>query len=161
MQGTIACFQLAHIKVNCTNRLISRNTQVNRIGESQSLNYMAHVRGGGSVRKSEQPLNANDPVQYYESACSTAPVGTKVIAQNVQRVRLFDDLFYAQVSVNNRFQLRGMLDSGSMACTLSEEAELQMKSEDVLPEPKPLIEEIVLVGCGGKHAIPNACTKLN
>ena len=43
-----------------------------------------------------------------------------------------------------------MLDSGLMACTFSEEAEQKMLEENILSEPKPMTQEIVLVGCGGK-----------
>ncbi|KAI5620950.1 hypothetical protein C0J50_19553 [Silurus asotus] len=83
-----------------------------------------------------------------------APTGTKVIAQNVQAVEAFDELFYAPVSVNNLFLLKGMLDTGSMACTFSEEAEKRLLHENVLSTPTPLQEEVILVGCGGKVTRP-------
>lgn len=51
----------------------------------------------------------------------------------------FDELFYTLVS---------MIDSGSMAWTLSGQAE-QTLTENVLLEPIPLTQEIVLVGYGG------------
>ncbi|KAL7880623.1 hypothetical protein SRHO_G00028770 [Serrasalmus rhombeus] len=47
-----------------------------------------------------------------------------------------------------------MIDSGSMACTLSEEAEVKMLDVNALSEPKSLTHEIVLVGCGGKLTKP-------
>lgn len=47
-----------------------------------------------------------------------------------------------------------MIDSGSMACTLSEQAEQKMLSENVLPESSPLNQEVVLVGCGGTLTKP-------
>lgn len=47
-----------------------------------------------------------------------------------------------------------MKDSGSMACTLSEQAEQKMLSENVLSEPSPLSQEVVLVGCGGTLTKP-------
>lgn len=35
--------------------------------------------------------------------CAQAPAGAKVIVQNVQTVEMFEELFYAPVSVNNKF----------------------------------------------------------
>ena len=92
--------------------------------------------------------------QCFVKACSTAPVGVKVIAQNTQRVEPYDELFNAPVSVNNKFQMRGMLDLVSMACTFSEDADKKMLKENILSEPKQMDEEVVLVGCGGKLTKP-------
>ncbi len=103
---------------------------------------------------SEEPLESVDLHHFYENACAQAPTGTKVIAQNVQTVEAFDELFYAPVSVNNLFSMKGMLDTGSMACTFSDKAEKRMLSENVLPPPTPLHQEVILVGCGGKVTRP-------
>lgn len=75
---------------------------------------------------SVEPLKIADLHQFYENACAQAPAGTKVIAQNVQVVEAFNELFYAPVSVNNVFSMKGMLDTGSMACTFSDKAEKRM-----------------------------------
>lgn len=109
------------------------------------------MRGG--VGSQEKTLN-NDIEQQYEKACAAAPVGARVIAQNTQRVEPFDELFYTPVTLNNKFQLQGMLDSGSMACTLSEKVEQMMLSQNSLSEPIPLSQEIVLIGCGGTLSKP-------
>lgn len=102
-----------------------------------------------------QTLNMDsEPEQCYASACGAAPSGARVVLQNTQRLEPYDDLFYAPVCVNQKFQMRGMLDSGSMACTFSEEAEKKMLKEHALPKPKPLEQDIVLVGCGGKLTKP-------
>ncbi len=100
----------------------------------------------------EETLNNNDIEQDYIKACAAARAGAKVIVQNTQRVAPFDKLFYTPVNINNSFQVQGILDSGSMACTLSEQTELKMLSENALSEPIPLTQEIVLVGCGGKQS---------
>lgn len=44
---------------------------------------------------------------------------TKMILQNVQRLNTNDDLFFTDVLVHDVVSLQGMLDSGSMACTMS------------------------------------------
>ena len=97
----------------------------------------------------EETLNSGDIEQHYIKACAAAPAGAKVIVQNTQSVGPFDELFYTPVSINNKFQVQGMLDCGSMACTLSEQAELKMLSENTLLVPIRLTQEVVLVGCGG------------
>ncbi|KAK7880967.1 hypothetical protein WMY93_032421 [Mugilogobius chulae] len=102
---------------------------------------------------SEETLNG-ELQQHYAKACTTAPFGAKVIMQNTQRVTPYDELFYTPVKVNNTLEVKGMLDSGSMACTLSEKAESEMLKKMVLPDPVPLNREIVLVGCGGTLSKP-------
>lgn len=47
-----------------------------------------------------------------------------------------------------------MLDSGSMACTLSEKAESEMLNKMALSNPIPITREVVLVGCGGTISKP-------
>lgn len=101
-----------------------------------------------------ETLGSDDVEKHYIKACAAAPDGVKVVVQNTQRVGPFDKLFYTPVSINNRHHMQGMLDSGSMACTLSEQAEQSMLSENTLPEPTPLPQEIVLVGCGGTLTKP-------
>jgi hypothetical protein len=39
--------------------------------------------------------------------------------QNTQRLSPYDDLFYAKVLIGGEVEVRAMIDSGSMACTLS------------------------------------------
>ncbi|KAK0150866.1 hypothetical protein N1851_008029 [Merluccius polli] len=64
------------------------------------------------------------------------------------------ELFYTPVIINNTFQVQGMLDSGSMACTLSERAEHEMLSKKLITEPIPFNQDVVLVGCGGSLSKP-------
>lgn len=104
--------------------------------------------------RAEQTLRTTDIKQVYESACAQAPAEVKVIAQNMQTLEVFNELFYAPVCVNNKFQMKGMLDSGSMACTFSEAAEKKMLSEKALQEPITMPQEIMLIGCGGKATKP-------
>jgi hypothetical protein len=50
-----------------------------------------------------------------------------------------------------------MLDTGSMACTLSEAAEQRMLAESISLEKKPLSEPVILVGVRGE----NGTTKMH
>lgn len=67
-----------------------------------------------------------------------------------QEVEAFSDLFYTSVSVHGKVQLKGMLDTGSMACILSEHAEQRILEAGVIPQHYQPPTELVLVGCGGK-----------
>lgn len=65
------------------------------------------------------------------------------------KIKAFSELFYSLVLVNHSVQLKGMLDSGSMACSISEHTVEKLSSAGVLPERQHLEENIVLIGCGG------------
>lgn len=47
-----------------------------------------------------------------------------------------------------------LLDSGSLACTLSKHTELKIISGKMLSKPIPLTQEIMLVGCGETFSKP-------
>ena len=72
-----------------------------------------------------------------------------VIVQNIHTVQTFSKLFHAPVTINGRAQLPGLLDTGSMACTISEEAEQRLLSDSILSQQQELPQRIILVGCGG------------
>ncbi|XP_056880813.1 uncharacterized protein LOC130521201 [Takifugu flavidus] len=57
--------------------------------------------------------------------------------------------------------LRGMLDSGSMSCTLSESAEAKLRAAGVVLIPQPVPEQVVLIGCGGLVTQPKCIYDLD
>ena len=95
-----------------------------------------------------------DVEALFEQCCSKMPNGHKLILQSTQKVHAFSELFYCPVLVNGLVQLRGMLDSGSMACTISKTAEQKLRESGALPSEMQSAREIVLVGCGGVQAQP-------
>lgn len=73
-----------------------------------------------------------------------------VIVQNTNTICRSDSFFYTPGIVGNKLTLGGMLDSESMACTMSEMAEAQKENEFNF--------DVVLIGCGGSRAKPkSAC----
>uniref|UniRef100_A0A3B1IUQ7 Gypsy retrotransposon integrase-like protein 1 n=1 Tax=Astyanax mexicanus TaxID=7994 RepID=A0A3B1IUQ7_ASTMX len=86
--------------------------------------------------------------------CQSLPSNCRVIAQNLQMIEPFSELYHAPVTINDLYQLKGMLDSGSMACTLSEDAEGKLLKENVISEKGQLTERVILVGCGGQQVQP-------
>jgi len=102
-----------------------------------------------------------DLAQIYEDSCAKAPEGYRMVIQATQKIQAFSELFYAPVLVNHTVQLKGMLDSGSMACTISENAVGKLGSVGVLPEKKHSEENIVLIGCGGLQTRPDGLYDLD
>lgn len=102
-----------------------------------------------------------DLQSVYVNSCSKLPDDKTVIFVGSQRVEGASELFYAPVSVGSQSTVEGMLDSGSMSCTLSEEAESKLKAAGVLPSPQPVPERVVLVGCGGLVTQPKCIYDLD
>ncbi len=104
----------------------------------------------------------NPPIfdtQDYESAYeqykpSVSPDKTAVF-QGIQRVPRADSLFYTIVSVENGPSFTALLDSGSMACTLSETAEASLLAS-TLTLRKCSADDVVIIGCGGHRVTPTA-----
>lgn len=80
--------------------------------------------------------------------------GNSVIMQNTQRLSPYDDLFYANVVIGGEVEVKAMLDSGSMACTLSSSVLPELLRTGVLKSPSLSPTEVVLVGCGGLKTSP-------
>lgn len=75
-----------------------------------------------------------DLALLYEENCNSAPKGTRIIVQSSGKVESFSSLIYVPVCINGHVQLNRMLDSGSMACTNSKNAEEKIGSAGVLSE---------------------------
>ena len=107
-------------------------------------------------------LSREDDLQStYENCRSNLPDDKTVIVVGSHRVDGASDLFYAPVSISGQCTLRGMLDSGSMACTLSVEAESKLRAAGILPSPQPMPENVVIVGCGGLTTQPRCIYDLD
>lgn len=65
------------------------------------------------------------------------------------------------MSISGQTTLRGMLDSGSMSCTLSEVGEAKLRAAGVVLSPQPVPDKVVLVGCGGLITQPKCIYELS
>lgn len=109
----------------------------------------------------EETLAVDRDVQsVYVNCCSNLPSDNTVIVVGSHRVEVASDLFYVPVSVGGQTTLKGMLDSGSMSCTLSAEGESKLKAAGVLLSPLSVPEKVVLVGCGGLTTQPSCIYEL-
>ena len=90
--------------------------------------------------------------QLYSSDISSEKI---VIFLNLQTVPRSDSLFYTSVSIVNGLSFKALIDSGSMACTLSEPAEA-MLLQCIPGISKQSAHDIMIVGCGGHRVTPTA-----
>jgi len=59
---------------------------------------------------------------------------SEVIYQNTHSVGKHDSLFYTPLKTGDTVTLNAMLDSGSMACTINESAEMRLRSAGAVDE---------------------------
>lgn len=82
-----------------------------------------------------------------------------VVYQNTHIVGRSNSLFYTPVG--NKVTLGTKLDSGSMACTISEMAELKLIDAGVVGVKSQFNSDVVLVGCGGRLVRPKSAFNIN
>lgn len=99
----------------------------------------------------------DDASSIYESTCKSVASDNLILFQNVTQLARADSLFYTDVLVNDSIPLRALLDSGSMACTISEVAESRLLDAGLSLDQCEMQANIMLVGCGGVQVAPK-CT---
>ena len=108
-----------------------------------------HFREDSVDHDSESPsCDSDDLESLYESLCSFAQSGKTVIFQSTHRLQKSDSLFYTDVCAAGGAQLKAMIDSGSISCSISEAAaaRLLQHCRDLNSSPA---DDIVVVGAGG------------
>lgn len=107
----------------------------------------------------EPPTLDLTDINDYERLCHTyssvVPPEKTLIVQDLQRLSKTDSLFYTEVSTDSGHVLRALVDSGSMACTLSETANKKL-SQSIPNIGEKTAEDFVIVGCGGHLVTPSA-----
>lgn len=101
-----------------------------------------------------------DAESIYSFYCESVSKDKTVIFQNTIQSMQNDSLFYTSVLVQDKVCLRGMLDSGSMATTLSADVVPQLREAGVLDQELFPPSNIVLVGCDGKQTSPEGLCDL-
>ncbi|KAK0130982.1 Retrovirus-related Pol polyprotein from transposon 412 [Merluccius polli] len=84
---------------------------------------------------------------------STITSSKKLIFQGSQRIAETDSLFYTPVLVKNGPTFKALLDSGSMACTISESA-VESLLQQCPDMTRDTADDYVIVGCGGHRVSP-------
>ena len=102
--------------------------------------------------------HVNDTTKLFDKVKNLDKSETVVI-QNTQKLRSSDSLFYTPVKVENKVTLGAMLDSGSMACSLSAEARKKLIDAGVHLNNQEMTD-VVFVGCGGVRVKPESVVNL-
>lgn len=97
--------------------------------------------------------DTSDAESVYISARDSSH-DSEIVYQNIHRVCSSESLFYTPVLLGGTMKIGGMLDTGSMACSMSEEAEMKMKEAGVINDLHKVDVNVVLVGCGGLYVKP-------
>lgn len=113
------------------------------------------------MSESDTTLNSNEDAQsVYTESLKCAPPGVVVLFQNTTRLDKSESLFYVSARVDDKVSLHALLDTGSMCCTISEEAEQILESVGSASEPICVNDDILLVGCGGVKVKPKCIHNL-
>ncbi|KAL0147456.1 hypothetical protein M9458_057241 [Cirrhinus mrigala] len=120
-----------------------------------------HVEGV-SVRPNDNPpsLFDYDLESVYKSICVEYSSECTVVLQNIQKLEPYDDLFYT-VIIGGQVEVKAMLDTGSMACTMSSKILPQLLSTGVLSSLSLAPTDVVLVRCGGTRTKPLGMIELD
>lgn len=106
----------------------------------------------------DPPENDDDSESAYQSVCEDQELGNRSVLPYIHRLRPHDDLFYETVILGGKVTVTALLDSGSMACTLSSSVITQLLCQTVLETPTLTPTDVVLIGCGGsKTILSGAC----
>lgn len=97
----------------------------------------------------------DDYETLYHAYSSVVPPQKTLIVQSLQKLSKTDSLFYTDVTVNDGHVFKALVDSGSMACTISETVDAKL-SQSTLDIKKKSAEDFVIVGCGGHLVTPSA-----
>ena len=96
----------------------------------------------------------SDAETVYTSVRGSCNESEVVVYLNIDKVGSSDSLFHTPVVMGGTVKLGGMLDSGSMAGSISETAEMRLREAGVLTDRLLMDVNVVLVGCGVLHVKP-------
>ncbi|XP_076841572.1 uncharacterized protein LOC143485839 [Brachyhypopomus gauderio] len=115
----------------------------------------------GSVGFNHNTLMGIPDLECVYSAFGNNLLGTsRIVVQNTQHISTSDSLFYTPVVISRRFTVSAMLDTGSMACTVSDAVADMLITAGALDGTVEDNPDIVLIGCGGKRAFPKSVCDL-
>lgn len=151
------CYQPGHTKTAVLQNVLCC-TPITIISTRTSGKLDGLHSGRGSVGLGNSL--SDDLQSVYESACESLPSHATVIMQNSQRLKGSDSLFYTPVVINESETVSGMLDTGSMACSINEAVEQRLIAAGSIDSMDNQVLDVVLIGCGGQRAHPKRICEL-
>lgn len=117
---------------------------------------------GGSTGQNEfsHPLDLSFNSVFNSDTFSQSQL-TNIVYQNTHTVGGSDSLFYVPVKVGGSVTLGGMLDSGSMACTVSETALRKLLSVGAVCTEDEFSTDVTLIGVGGRRVCPKSAFNIH
>ena len=112
------------------------------------------------LNSSSQCKDTSDAEAVYNTHTISSN-NVQVVYQNIHKVVGSDSLFYTPVSFGNAVTLNAMMDSGSMACTINEDAKTKLSDAGVITVHDQFSTDVVLIGCGGRCVSPKSAVYLN
>ncbi len=103
---------------------------------------------------SSTSFDSDDIESVYTFLCENVPKSSKVIFQNTMRTAQSESLFYTNVLVQDKVELKGMMDTGSMATTISTDIIPMLKQAGVMTEGMLAPADIVFSGLWGQTNQP-------
>ena len=76
----------------------------------------------------------SDAETVYTSERDSCNDSEVVVYQNIHRVGSRESLFYTPVAMGGTVNMGGMLDSCSIACSISEKAEMKLREAGVITD---------------------------
>jgi hypothetical protein len=116
--------------------------QTGRSGKLESLH------SEGNVGQSNFSSTDDDIQSVYSYFCQSVP------KNNTMRITQNDSLFCTTVLVQDKVELTGILDSGSMATTLRADIVPRLREAGVVEGNCLAPSDIILVDCGGRQTSP-------
>ncbi|RXN32078.1 interleukin-1 receptor accessory -like 1-A isoform X3 [Labeo rohita] len=96
----------------------------------------------------------------YSDHCQAESSGSIIVFQGIAKLEKADSLFYMDVLLNDTITCQGLLDTGSMACTVNEETEHRLLDACGTLESDQPHADVLLVGCGGVRVKPKCIYQL-
>lgn len=126
------------------------------ISASGKLDGLCSEGGNIGQNADSQNVDISDAELVYVANKSISDDSEDVVYQNTHIVGGSDSLFYTPVTVGDTVTLNAMLDSGSMACTMSRVAEAKLREAGLAAAHNQFSSNVVLVGCGGRRVKPES-----
>lgn len=117
---------------------------------------------GGDAGPCEAPQVFDvDLESLYSTVREEIDQNVTVIVQNTQKLSMHEGWFYTDVLLENSLTVKGMIDCGSMACTLSPVVVSKLQDAGVTLNGPVTPSDVVLVGCGGSKTKPVGMCDIN
>lgn len=120
-----------------------------------------HVVGGDAGPNETPQVFDVDLESMYSTVREEIDQNMTMIVQNTQKLSMHEGLFDTDVLLENTLTVKGMIDCGSMACTVSPVVVSKLQDAGVALTDSVTPSHVALVGCGGSKTKPIGMCDIN